>query len=199
VTTETVEEYLKTIYQLAKKGKKVTTTEIAKRLKISPVSVSEMLKRLSMKNYLKFKPYKGVTLTKKGKAIAKKVSKKGELLEDFLKTLGLSKHKIRKEACKLEHYVSDELEGLIKSKMEPKVSKKGILSLIDLKEEEEGEIFSIDTGASSRRRLEEMGLTPGTKIKIKKSAPFRGPVEISVRGSTLAIGRGIASKIFVKR
>ena len=43
-----------------------------------------------------------------------------------------------------------------------------------------------------------MGLTPGTEIKILKSAPFHGPIEICVRGSNLAIGRGVAMKIFVE-
>jgi len=42
-----------------------------------------------------------------------------------------------------------------------------------------------------------MGLTPGTKIMIMKSAPFHGPIEIYVRGSRLAIGRGMAERILV--
>jgi len=48
-----------------------------------------------------------------------------------------------------------------------------------------------------QRRLEDMGLTPGTKIMIVKSAPFHGPIEIHVRGSRLAIGRGMAERILV--
>jgi len=42
-----------------------------------------------------------------------------------------------------------------------------------------------------------MGLTPGTKIMIMQSAPFHGPIEIYVRGSRLAIGRGMAERILV--
>jgi len=42
-----------------------------------------------------------------------------------------------------------------------------------------------------------MGLTPSTKIILLKAAPFEGPIEIAVRGSKLAIGRGIAAKVFV--
>jgi ferrous iron transport protein A len=48
-----------------------------------------------------------------------------------------------------------------------------------------------------QRRLEDMGLTPGTRIMVVKSAPFHGPIEISVRGSRLAIGRGMADRILV--
>jgi ferrous iron transport protein A len=52
-------------------------------------------------------------------------------------------------------------------------------------------------GWGFQRRLEDMGLTPGTRIMVVKSAPFHGPIEISVRGSRLAIGRGMADRILV--
>jgi Fe2+ transport system protein FeoA len=47
------------------------------------------------------------------------------------------------------------------------------------------------------KRLSDLGLTPGTKVTVVKSAPFNGPLEVSVRGSRLAIGRGMASRILV--
>lgn len=43
-----------------------------------------------------------------------------------------------------------------------------------------------------------MGLTPGTKVTVVNSAPFHGPLEVYVRGSRLAIGRGMAERIFVE-
>lgn len=49
------------------------------------------------------------------------------------------------------------------------------------------------------RRLAEMGLTPGTEVTVVRSAPLRGPIEISVRGVSLALGHGVASKVFVKK
>ena len=53
-------------------------------------------------------------------------------------------------------------------------------------------------GWGFRRRLEDMGLTPGTKVTVVKSAPLNGPLEVHVRGSRLAIGRGMAERIFVE-
>jgi len=47
------------------------------------------------------------------------------------------------------------------------------------------------------KRLTDLGLTPGTKVTVIQAAPFNGPLEITVRGSRLAIGRGMANKIFV--
>jgi len=48
------------------------------------------------------------------------------------------------------------------------------------------------------RRLAEMGLTPGTEVTVVRSAPMHGPVEVSLRGVYLALGRGIASRVLVK-
>jgi Fe2+ transport system protein FeoA len=54
-------------------------------------------------------------------------------------------------------------------------------------------------GWGFEKRLMDMGLTPGTRVTVVKSAPFHGPLEILVRGSRLALGRGMAERIFVER
>ena len=43
-----------------------------------------------------------------------------------------------------------------------------------------------------------MGLTHNTIVQVVKSAPFNGPIEILVRGSRLALGRGIAERVLVE-
>jgi Fe2+ transport system protein FeoA len=70
-------------------------------------------------------------------------------------------------------------------------------ALTDFKEGQEVIITGIDAGVTARQRLTDMGLTPGVKLKIKESAPFRGPVCVEVRGSKLALGRCLASKVKV--
>lgn len=57
-------------------------------------------------------------------------------------------------------------------------------------------IVSIEGGAGRRRRLMEMGLTPGTEVVLISSFP--GPVIVEVRGVKIAIGRGMASGIMVE-
>jgi len=44
-----------------------------------------------------------------------------------------------------------------------------------------------------------MGLTPGTEARVVRSAPMHGPIEVSVRGVSLALGRGIAIRVLVRR
>jgi Fe2+ transport system protein FeoA len=73
------------------------------------------------------------------------------------------------------------------------------ISLIKLKLEEKGIIQSVMGGWRAKKRLADLGLTPGTEIKALNKAPFWGPVEIEVKGSKLVLGRGIASKVLVKK
>ena len=70
-----------------------------------------------------------------------------------------------------------------------------------LTECEKGEVvvvLSVNAGFRAKQRLANLGILPGTKITKKKDAPFRGPVELIVKGSTLVVGRGLASKITVQ-
>jgi len=73
-----------------------------------------------------------------------------------------------------------------------------IVSLTSLPEGAKGVVAHAIGGYGLIRRLAEMGLTPGVEVKLNKKCPFRGPVEVEVRGVTLALGYGVASKIFVK-
>ena len=73
-----------------------------------------------------------------------------------------------------------------------------LTSIADLKEHAEGRVAFIRGDNRVLRRLLDMGITTNTIIHIIKSAPFGGPVEIAVRGSKLALGREIASDVFVE-
>lgn len=75
---------------------------------------------------------------------------------------------------------------------------KNKLTLIELKEGEKAEIIEILGGKMATKRLADLGLVPGTQIKILKKGLWGGPIEIEVRGSNLVLGRGLASKVMVK-
>lgn len=198
LVSENVEEYMEAIYRLIERKEKLTTSNIAKELGVSAPSVTEMLRKLDKMGYIKYEPYREVSLTKEGRHLGRTILRRHRLLERFLETLGVSKDKLHHEACKLEHSVSDEVERAIEKKMTSRHSiGKGIITLAEMKPGERGEIVGIETGRLAKRRLEDMGLTPGTKIYVVKAAPFGGPVEISIRGSTLALGRRISMRIMV--
>lgn len=77
------------------------------------------------------------------------------------------------------------------------MKEKKSISLINLEENQNAIIVSIEAGSRATKRLADLGLTPNTLIKLLKKT-FFGPLEIEVRGSKLVLGRGIASKIIVK-
>lgn len=63
---------------------------------------------------------------------------------------------------------------------------------------EEVEVISVNAGFNARRRLYNLGIYPGSIIRKQKDAPFRGPLQVVVKGTNIVLGRGLASKIFVK-
>jgi len=196
--TESVEDYLETMYRIEQKGEKVSTTNIASKMGVSAASVSEMMKKLDRFGYVSYTPYKAIGLTRKGRMAGRKMLSRHRVIERFLEGMGMHKHRIHSEAHTLEHYISDEFEDIIKKELEPPKSDSGILSLTEMKNHERGSLISMDAGNRASRRLEDMGLTPGAEVEVTRSAPFSGPVEVRIRDSSLVIGRGMAKKIFVK-
>jgi ferrous iron transport protein A len=77
-------------------------------------------------------------------------------------------------------------------------SSKGMKSLNQLDEGQSGVIVSIFGGGGASKRLADLGLVRGKRIKIIRKTLFRGPVQIEVGGSRLIIGRGLTAKIMVE-
>ena len=66
VSSNSREMYLKTIYELEMDHEPVAVSQVAERLDVSPVSATEMVKRLTESQMVVHTPYKGVTLTEAG-------------------------------------------------------------------------------------------------------------------------------------
>ena len=71
-------------------------------------------------------------------------------------------------------------------------------SLADLKPGQVGEIVSIDCGRRMARRLMEMGLLPGTQVRIVRVAPLGDPIELRLRNYSLSVRRSEAARIAVR-
>jgi len=61
----------------------------------------------------------------------------------------------------------------------------------------EVKILEVNAGSTAKMRLADLGVVPGVSIIKKRSAPFRGPVEILIKSTSLVLGRGLANKIIV--
>ena len=73
-----------------------------------------------------------------------------------------------------------------------------VVALSTLKQNQKGKIAFVRGQDKVLRRLSEMGLTPGTEIRISRIAPFKGPVEIAFRGCKLALSEDIVCNVFVE-
>lgn len=70
-------------------------------------------------------------------------------------------------------------------------------TLDKLKVKESGIIISVGGEGALRRRLLDMGLTPGTKVMVRKVAPLGDPIEIFLRSFELTIRKEDAKKITI--
>ena len=228
--SESVEEYLEAIYSFNERGELAKNQDLSEKLKVSPPSVTEMIKKFADEGLVTYEPYKGVLLTGKGTARAQAVVRKHRLLERFLhNTLGLKMEKIHDEACKLEHSISNETADAIcdtlknpqtcpddgkpipactletndcaecKSKREVESSRFKLLTqLSHLRPGERGRVAFVRGSGSATQRIMDMGLCPGASLKVDNAAPFNGPIQVSVRETSLALGRELADNVFVE-
>lgn len=104
------ENYLKSIYSLQEETQKVNTNSLAKYLKTSAASITDMLKKLKHKKLLDYRKYYGFRLNEAGKKEALKIIRRHRLWEYFLVSkLGMDWEKIHDIAEELEHVSSLEL------------------------------------------------------------------------------------------
>lgn len=102
-------------------------------------------------------------------------------------------------ACDLPFSTCEECVALHKRGLE-EVGKRqqNLISICNLSPNSKAKISFIRGEHRTLQRLLDMGLTPGTSIKVGRVAPLKGPIEVFVRGSKIAIGQNIATNIFVE-
>jgi Mn-dependent DtxR family transcriptional regulator len=101
-----VEDYLERILQLMNSKGYARVVDIAASLKISQASVTNMVQRLDGDGLLKYEKYRGLVLTPAGKTVARNITRRHELLSDFLKLLGLDEQVIYRDVEGMEHHIS---------------------------------------------------------------------------------------------
>jgi DtxR family transcriptional regulator, Mn-dependent transcriptional regulator len=82
--TNTEQNYLKAIYHLEQQHGQVTNNYLATALAIKPATATDMLKKLQLRKWLAYKPYKGFSLTATGTEEALKIIRRHRLWEFFL-------------------------------------------------------------------------------------------------------------------
>jgi len=106
--SQSLEDYLESIYMISQKQDTVRVKDLVERLKVRSASVIGALRKLEDKGYVEHEHYGYVELTETGKAEALRIYEKHRTLTRFLNhILGVSGDTAEKDACMIEHYISD--------------------------------------------------------------------------------------------
>ena len=210
--TESIEEYTEGVYRLQEEMEVVSTGDIAKYMSVAPASATTMLKKLAEHGLVEHTPYQGVRLTPKGEDLSIKLLRKHRLVErllvDFLELPWDDVHDL---ACKLEHYLSEDVADRIAKAMNyPRTCPHG--NPIDATEKDGSRRLAECTVGQelivakiTDERLEfltyvmEIGLLPQTPLLLKARTPFGDVMTLEVEGkeAPVAIGRDVANSIWV--
>ena len=217
--SESLEDYLKTIYKLQSSDNlstKVTTSLISKRMNVSPASATNMVKKLADMNLVSHAPYHGVELTDAGQKIALETIRHHRLIELYLsQALGYPWDEIDAEAERLEHAISEDFEDRIDRALgyptigahgEPIPNKKGEITqrhfprLTELANGISATVRRVsDHNPEMLRYINKLGLSLGTLVRVDSRAPFNGPLSLLVnKAINCSISIEVAKNIFAE-
>ena len=217
--SDSIQDYLKIIYELTQNGAIATTNALAERLGLAPASVTGMMQKLSSLSpaLVSYRKYQGVTLTAAGKRAALEVIRHHRLVEAWLvQTLGYSWDEVHKEADKLEHVISEDFEMRVAAALgnperDPHgdlipsanlvMPEDGSVPLATLAAEQEAVIRRVDAQqAEFLRHVEDLGLIPGVHVKTLSVSPFDQVMRVQVQGQRepAILGPAITNRVFVE-
>jgi Mn-dependent DtxR family transcriptional regulator len=104
--TPSMEDYIEQIYLLIEEKGYARVSDIAEALKVHPSSVTKMVQKLDKDDYLIYEKYRGLILTPKGKKVGKRLVDRHELLEQFLRVIGVDEKHIYEDVEGIEHHLS---------------------------------------------------------------------------------------------
>jgi len=215
--TISIQDYLKTIYELTTDGESASTNALAKKLNIKPASVTGMVQKLASAKpaLVEYQKHQGVTLTTAGRRAALEVIRHHRLLEAWLvQTLGYSWDEVHEEAERLEHVISEDFERRIAAAMgHPTRDPHGELiptadltmplddstPLSALRPNQTGVVLSVKSPETDLlRHLEGFGLIPGAKIRVLSYSTFDHNLTIKIGTKIFVLGLNITSRILIK-
>lgn len=210
------EDYLKAIYHLGKSTKAmVSTNSIAGQMGTKPSSVTDMIKKLSDRDLIEYRRYKGVSLTDAGKISALSIIRKHRLWEVFLvEKLDFAWNEVHEVAEQLEHIKSEQLidkldQHLGFPKMDPHgdpiPSKDGEFKkfvkklLAEVAVGTEGVCIGLkDSSEAFLNFLDKNHIALGDTIKVLDREEFDGSQHIKIKERRLHISNQIAGNLYIE-
>jgi DtxR family transcriptional regulator, Mn-dependent transcriptional regulator len=216
LSTLTIENYVKAIYQVCVRQDKAraTTGELAEALNVSPGTVTSMLKTLGDAGLAEYTPYEGVALAETGRLLALRVLRRHRLIELFLaRTLHMTWDEVHDEAENMEHAVSDFLIDRMDAFLgypatdphgDPIPRADGSISVTEglrLTDWQVGAPFRLvrvlDQSPEFLRYLSETGLSLGSEGALSSIRDEAGVVTVTIGERDTALARATAEKLLV--
>ncbi len=216
--TRSIQDYLKTIYDLTKSGGAASTNALAERLGLAAASVTGMLQRLAALKppLVAYQKHQGVTLTPAGERAALEIIRHHRLLETYLvQALGYSWDQVHEEACRLEHAISEDFEARIAEALghptrDPHGEPIPSLDLVMPRQNCEAALNSLRPGEMARicrvrsddpaflRHLDSLELVPGRTVEVLNLSPYDHNLTLKLdTGAITTIGPAVSEKIFI--
>lgn len=210
------ENYLKNIYSLQNKdGSSINTNLLAAKMNTKPSSVTDMIKKLAMKDLVDYKKYQGVSLTEKGEKTALKVIRKHRLWEYFLvEKLQYNWEEVHEIAEQLEHIKSETLINNLDSylhfpKFDPhgdpipdkngRVPINNAICLLDLKVGNVGILNSVkDSSKSFLNYLNKKNIALGDRFKVIDIEAYDNSIHIETRTHHMVLSKNVAKNLYLK-
>ena len=212
--TASEENYIKAIYHLQEEGGTVSTNALAEKLTTKAASVTDMMKKLSAKKLLHYKPYYGFSLSTEGKKAALFIIRRHRLWEYFLaEKLQFSWEEVHEVAEELEHVSNKKLIDKLDEYLgfphfdphgDPIPDSKGKLRtyhelpLHELAINQPAEVRRVSNQSPEMLELlQHKHIGIGTRLEVKKHFEFDRSLEIKIKNVTITISEQLAKNIYI--
>jgi DtxR family Mn-dependent transcriptional regulator len=216
MNSQTEENYLKSLFNLANENGETTVNDLSKQLDIKMPTVNSMMKKLAQKKLVHYESYKPIRLTEKGKKEAALIIRKHRLTEMYLvEKMGFGWEQVHSIAEQIEHLQSpDFFEKMDKLLGFPKIDphgspipdKSGRMEWIEYSKLSDCKVGEVVTLAAVTYSSDEFlkflnvrNLHLGTVLKIKSVEMFDGTMTISYSKRKLeTLSRVVCERLLVK-
>lgn len=224
--SESLEDYLKIIFQLERERRVARVKDIAARKGVRMASVTGALRRMSKEGLVRYGAREFVELTDEGSSLARKVLQRNDFLRRFLaNTLGLDAETAARDADAIEHHLSSEtlarfaafyqfmesyghtqlltqflLDGVTVPCQEcpnaEKVEHPKLKDLLGLDPGTSGRVAWLKGDADQRLDLVEKGILP--RVHLELESAHNGTVKVRIKGTVVSLTEDQARAIQVQ-
>ncbi len=211
--SESEQMYLVTLARMLENGHRepVPLTALAEAMGVQPVSVNQMVRRLTQQGYLEYIPYKGARFAPPGQNLARQILRFRRLWAVFLtEKLGYAPQRADELACSLEHITTPALSDRLAAFLgHPRTDPQGkaipstealspplnAVPLNTLKTGTTAQVAEIPSERGVRVFLQGEGLTPGARLHLQGEGETS--LLVRVAQNSVFISQDLASQIFV--